>query len=121
MVPAMQLHLINYASPKALIHQMGLRHLEFSLSVVDELRKTYFGAEILHHMFRRARDEIKEARSKEGSHGCHQGDSDHNQTASSVGVIDNDFTSELESISMLWSLSEPGDLFDRYELGFGQL
>ncbi|KAH8125663.1 fungal-specific transcription factor domain-containing protein [Trichoderma asperelloides] len=62
MVPAMQVHLLNSTSAKPLVQRMGHHNLEFCLIVAEELRRTYFGAEILYRMFSYARKQILDRR-----------------------------------------------------------
>ena len=54
----MQVHLLDYTSIKPMIKRMGHQHLELCMIVVEELRKTLFGAEILYRMFTKAQKQI---------------------------------------------------------------
>jgi hypothetical protein len=65
MVPAMQVHLLNSTSAKPLVQRMGHHNLEFCLIVTEELRRTYFGAEILYRMFSYARKQNRDRRTGE--------------------------------------------------------
>ncbi|KAH7086425.1 putative Zn(II)2Cys6 transcription factor [Paraphoma chrysanthemicola] len=63
LVPTLQIHLLDYASPRTIIQRMGHQHLELCMIVVEELKKTLFGAEILFRMFTKARKQISDRRS----------------------------------------------------------
>ncbi|KAF2019969.1 hypothetical protein BU24DRAFT_130901 [Aaosphaeria arxii CBS 175.79] len=58
LVPALQVHLLDYSSHKNMIHRMGSKHLEICMIVVEELKETFFGAEILYRMFSKAQKQI---------------------------------------------------------------
>ncbi|KAH7357360.1 putative Zn(II)2Cys6 transcription factor [Pyrenochaeta sp. MPI-SDFR-AT-0127] len=60
LVPALQIHLLDYTSSKPMIQRMGLQHLELCMIVIEELRKTLFGAEILYRMFTKAQKQIRD-------------------------------------------------------------
>ena len=62
LVPALQIHLLDYRSPKSLVQRMGSQHLELGMIVVEELKKTFFGAEILYRIFTKARRQILDRR-----------------------------------------------------------
>ena len=55
LVPPMQIHLLNSTSGKPLIATLGQHALDVCMLVADELRKTYFGAELLHRLFHQAK------------------------------------------------------------------
>ncbi|KAH7080110.1 putative Zn(II)2Cys6 transcription factor [Paraphoma chrysanthemicola] len=63
LVPTLQIHLLDYASPKPMIQRMGHQHLELCMIVIEELKKTLFGAEILFRMFTKAQKQISYRRS----------------------------------------------------------
>jgi hypothetical protein len=54
----MQVHLVDLASSKPLVQRLGRRRLELCMMGVEELRKTYFGAEIVFRMFSNAVKQI---------------------------------------------------------------
>ncbi|KAH6867801.1 putative Zn(II)2Cys6 transcription factor [Thelonectria olida] len=58
LVPPMQIHLLNSTSSKPLIATLGQHSLEMCMLVANELRKTYFGAELLHRLFSQAKAQI---------------------------------------------------------------
>ncbi|PSN73367.1 hypothetical protein BS50DRAFT_672268 [Corynespora cassiicola Philippines] len=60
LVPTLQIHLLDYASPKPSIQRMGHQNLELCMIVVEELKKTLFGGEILYRMFTRAQKQIRD-------------------------------------------------------------
>lgn len=55
----MQVHLLSSTSEKPLLRQMGRNHLQLCTIVVEELRRTYFGAELLYQMFSKAVNHIE--------------------------------------------------------------
>jgi hypothetical protein len=58
LVPTLQVHLLRSVSPRKLVHRLGCHQLDLCMMVVQEIKVTYFGAEILHRLFTRARDVI---------------------------------------------------------------
>src|SRR5690349_2813067 len=58
LVPTLQIHLLHSVSPRKLVHRLGCHQLDLCMMVVQEIKVTYFGAEILHQLFTRARDVI---------------------------------------------------------------
>ncbi|KFZ17829.1 hypothetical protein V501_01538 [Pseudogymnoascus sp. VKM F-4519 (FW-2642)] len=58
LVPPMQIHLLNSTSSKPLIATLGKNSLDMGMLVANELRKTYFGAELLHRLFSQAKTQI---------------------------------------------------------------
>ncbi|KAG5655121.1 hypothetical protein KAF25_001894 [Fusarium avenaceum] len=58
LVPTLQVHLLHSVSPRKLVHRLGCHQLDLCMMVVQEIKVTYFGAEILHRLFTRARDII---------------------------------------------------------------
>ncbi|KAL1880362.1 hypothetical protein Plec18167_003766 [Paecilomyces lecythidis] len=73
LVPAMQVHLLNMASVKPLVRGMGCHNLDLCIMVANELRKTYFGAEILHKMFSYAQKQILNRGANETERGHQKG------------------------------------------------
>ncbi|KZL79297.1 fungal specific transcription [Colletotrichum incanum] len=61
LVPTLQTHLLHASSSDVFARQLGCHHLALCMMAVEELRKTYFGAEILFRLFTRAL-EIVQAR-----------------------------------------------------------
>lgn len=55
LVPTLQSHLLHSVSQRMLIHRLGCHQLDLCMMVVREIKVTYFGAEILHRLFTRAR------------------------------------------------------------------
>lgn len=45
-----------------MVQRMGGQHLELCMIVIEELKKTFFGAEILHRIFTKARRQIHDRR-----------------------------------------------------------
>ncbi|CAH0056177.1 unnamed protein product [Clonostachys solani] len=62
LVPPMQLHLLNSTSSKPLIATLGQQSLDLCMLVANELRKTYFGASLLHQLFSQAQTQIRNRR-----------------------------------------------------------
>jgi hypothetical protein len=58
LIPALQVYLLDSASPKPLIQRIGRNRLELCMIVIEELRHTYFGAEIMSRMFPKAEKAI---------------------------------------------------------------
>lgn len=58
LVPTLQVHLLRSVSQRKLVHRLGCHQLDLCMMVVREIKVTYFGAEILHRLFTRARDVI---------------------------------------------------------------
>ncbi|KFY08332.1 hypothetical protein V492_06324 [Pseudogymnoascus sp. VKM F-4246] len=58
LVAPMQIHLLNSTSSKPLIATLGKNSLDMGMLVANELRKTYFGAELLHRLFSEAKTQI---------------------------------------------------------------
>ncbi|KAJ9418958.1 fungal-specific transcription factor domain-containing protein [Fusarium oxysporum] len=59
LVPPMQFHLLNSTSSKPLIATLGQHSLDLCMLVANELRKTYFGASLLHQLFSQAQTQIR--------------------------------------------------------------
>jgi hypothetical protein len=55
----MQFHLLNSTSSKPLIATLGQHSLDLCMLVANELRKTYFGASLLHQLFSQAQTQIR--------------------------------------------------------------
>ncbi|KAJ4298047.1 hypothetical protein N0V90_005946 [Kalmusia sp. IMI 367209] len=47
---------------KSIVQRMGHQHLELCMIVIEELKKTFFGAEILYRIFTKAQKKIRERR-----------------------------------------------------------
>jgi|SRR5690242_14041428 len=45
-----------------MVQRMGHQHLELCMIVIEELKKTLFGAEILYRMFKKAQKQIRDRR-----------------------------------------------------------
>ncbi|RKK64370.1 hypothetical protein BFJ69_g16754 [Fusarium oxysporum] len=58
LVPTLQIHLLHSVSPRKLVHRLGCHQLDLCMMVVQEIKVTYFGAEILYRLFTRAREVI---------------------------------------------------------------
>ncbi|KAK7223220.1 hypothetical protein V2G26_011223 [Clonostachys chloroleuca] len=58
----MQFHLLNSTSSKLLIATLGQHSLDLCMLVANELRKTYFGASLLHQLFSQAQTQIRNRR-----------------------------------------------------------
>ncbi|EXL68135.1 hypothetical protein FOPG_15787 [Fusarium oxysporum f. sp. conglutinans race 2 54008] len=58
LVPTLQIHLLHSVSPRKLVHRLGCHRLDLCMMVVQEIKVTYFGAEILYRLFTRAREVI---------------------------------------------------------------
>ncbi|TXC12391.1 hypothetical protein FocTR4_00017271 [Fusarium oxysporum f. sp. cubense] len=58
LVPTLQIHLLHSMSPRKLVHRLGCHRLDLCMMVVQEIKVTYFGAEILSRLFTRAREVI---------------------------------------------------------------
>ncbi|KAF2826040.1 hypothetical protein CC86DRAFT_446535 [Ophiobolus disseminans] len=54
LVPTLQIHLLDYTSTKSMVQRMGYQYLELCMIFIEELKITYFGAEILCRMFTKA-------------------------------------------------------------------
>jgi hypothetical protein len=70
LTPVLQIHLLDFASSKPLVQRMGQNRLELCMIVIEELRDTLFGAEIISRMFGKAHATIlkrKSASSRTGS------------------------------------------------------
>ncbi|MBE3043502.1 hypothetical protein IMZ48_13215 [Candidatus Bathyarchaeota archaeon] len=65
LVPPMQIHLLNLTSGKPLIATLGQHSLEICMLVANELRKTYFGAELLHRLFSQAKTQIANRKTRQ--------------------------------------------------------
>ncbi|KAM5357369.1 hypothetical protein ACJZ2D_016332 [Fusarium nematophilum] len=57
-VPALQTHLLHASSPEKIARRLGSHYLALCMIAVEELRKTYFGAEILFKLFTRAQEKL---------------------------------------------------------------
>ncbi|KAI9164085.1 Cutinase transcription factor 1 beta [Paramyrothecium foliicola] len=64
LVPTLQTHLLHASSSEALARQLGRNYLSLVMVAVEELRKTYFGAEILFRLFERAREKVQARQSQ---------------------------------------------------------
>lgn len=64
LIPTLQIHLLDFTSPKGLIQRMGNQHLELCMIVIEELKKTHFGAEILYRIFGKAQQQIRTNRER---------------------------------------------------------
>ncbi|PLN80281.1 fungal-specific transcription factor domain-domain-containing protein [Aspergillus taichungensis] len=62
LVPTLQIHLLHSVSPRKLVQRLGSHQLDLCMMVVNELKVTYFGAEILSRLFTRARETINSRR-----------------------------------------------------------
>ncbi|PKY05855.1 hypothetical protein P168DRAFT_310028 [Aspergillus campestris IBT 28561] len=62
LVPTLQIHLLHSVSPRKLVQRLGCHQLDLCMMVVNELKVTFFGAEILSRLFTRARDTINSRR-----------------------------------------------------------
>jgi hypothetical protein len=127
LVPALQIHLLDYRSQKNMVQRMGCQHLELCMIVVEELKKTFFGAEILHRIFTKARRQIHDRRGAVTSAAsANQG----NNTPTSPGHRDADPSTrpshdvgqadqeEPDPLSAIWSSFTPMlpyDFFDETE------
>ena len=58
LVPTLQVHLLHSVSPRKSVQYLGCHELDLCMMVVNELKVTYFGAEILYRLFTRARETI---------------------------------------------------------------
>ncbi|SCO26725.1 probable cutinase transcription factor 1 beta [Fusarium fujikuroi] len=58
LVPTLQMHLLHSVSPRKLVHRLGCHRLDMCMMVIQEIKVTYFGAEILYRLFTRAREVI---------------------------------------------------------------
>ncbi|KAH7012816.1 putative Zn(II)2Cys6 transcription factor [Ilyonectria destructans] len=67
LAPPMQVHLLNSTSGKPLIATMGRHSLDMCMLVADELRKTYFGAELVYRIFSLAKIQINNRKSRQPS------------------------------------------------------
>ncbi|KAI1025287.1 hypothetical protein LB504_010020 [Fusarium proliferatum] len=56
LVPTLQIHLLHSVSPRKLVHRLSCHRLDMCMMVVQEIKATYFGAEILYRLFTRARE-----------------------------------------------------------------
>lgn len=60
----MQVHLLNSTSPKQVMRQLGRHHLQLCMIAIQELRKTWFGAEVLSQIFSYALQHIEQRRTQ---------------------------------------------------------
>ncbi|KAH7109879.1 putative fungal-specific transcription factor [Dendryphion nanum] len=60
LVPTLQIHLLDYTSQKEMVKRMAHQHLQLCMIVIEELKKTLFGAEILYRMFTKAQKQIRD-------------------------------------------------------------
>ncbi|KAK6211252.1 fungal specific transcription [Colletotrichum tabaci] len=58
-VPALLTHLLHASSAEKAARQLGWHYLALCMMAVEELRKTYFGAEILFKLFTRAQEKMQ--------------------------------------------------------------
>lgn len=58
LVPTLQVYLVDSTSTKSLVRRMGIHNLELCMVVIEELKTTYFGAEILFRMFTKAQSQV---------------------------------------------------------------
>lgn len=58
-VPALLTHLLHVSSSEKAARQLGWHYLALCMMAVEELRKTYFGAEILFKLFTRAQEKMQ--------------------------------------------------------------
>ncbi|EKG17485.1 Transcription factor fungi [Macrophomina phaseolina MS6] len=72
LVPVMQIHLYDATSKDHLTKQLGLRRLEFCMTLCKELRKTFFGASVISSFFSGALVRMKEnaSASRDRLEGC---------------------------------------------------
>lgn len=75
----MQVHLLNSTSAKPLVATMGRHSLDICMLVADELRKTYFGAELVHRLFSLAKTQINNGKRRQLS-------TNDSQTASNTNL-----------------------------------
>lgn len=68
----MQIHLLNSTSGKPLVASLGQNSLQLCMLVTDELRRTYFGAELVHRLFSQAKEQIKGRRTQRDAAGLTQ-------------------------------------------------
>ncbi|KAI8658079.1 Zn(2)-C6 fungal-type domain-containing protein [Fusarium keratoplasticum] len=68
----MQIHLLNSTSRKPLIAAMGRNSLDMCMLVSDELRKTYFGAELIYRLFSQAMSHLTHRKKQRDSTGNSQ-------------------------------------------------
>lgn len=66
LLPPMQVHLLNSTSSKPLIATTGQNSLDTCMQVADELRKTYFGAELIYRLFSQAKSYITHHERRQG-------------------------------------------------------
>ncbi|KAJ9490820.1 hypothetical protein VN97_g2456 [Penicillium thymicola] len=62
LVPTLQIYLVDSTSTKSLVRRMGIHNLELCMVVIEELKTTYFGAEILFRMFTKAQSQVRNRR-----------------------------------------------------------
>ncbi|KAI1062947.1 hypothetical protein LB507_005561 [Fusarium sp. FIESC RH6] len=58
LIPTLQVHLLHSVSRQGLVRRLGCHQLDLCMMVVNEIKMTYFGAEILYRLFSRAREMI---------------------------------------------------------------
>lgn len=58
LVPTLQVHFLHSVSSRKLVQRLGCHELDLCMMVVNELKVTYFGADILSRLFTRARETI---------------------------------------------------------------
>ncbi|KAM0449428.1 hypothetical protein ACHAO4_007446 [Trichoderma viride] len=125
MVPAMQVHLLNSTSAKPLVQRMGHHNLEFCLVVAEELRRTYFGAEILYRMFSYAGKQIRDRRTGGDTRTDKQDSRASNAEELTAGLRDDEGVGnpeEEDSLSLPWfTLTSLDDYFGNSEYAYQNL
>ncbi|KAH7230848.1 putative Zn(II)2Cys6 transcription factor [Fusarium solani] len=59
LIPPMQVHLLNSTSTEPLVAVMGSQNLDLCLLVADNLRRTYFGADLVYRLFTQAKRHLQ--------------------------------------------------------------
>ncbi|ETS75469.1 hypothetical protein PFICI_12413 [Pestalotiopsis fici W106-1] len=124
LIPPMQIHMLNHLSKDPLVRQLHHHQLEICMVVMKELKKTYFGAEIIYKIFENAKAQIQ---SQALTLETHAGDTQSLAQGSGhiQGVMpgpsntSNDHADQPDDVSaVLQSLMRQHDYFDIEELDF---
>ncbi|VUC26517.1 unnamed protein product [Clonostachys rosea] len=98
LVPPMQVHLLDSTSNLRLVQSMGVNNLELCMLVVKEIRNTWFGAEVVHRMFRQARFLIEKRISHQRDEDSHNIDTGEVEATTEVLPDDTEAAGEADPL-----------------------
>ncbi|CRG87289.1 Cutinase transcription factor 1 alpha [Talaromyces islandicus] len=104
LIPPMQVHLLNITSKKPLLQQLGHHQMEICMTVVNELRKTYFGAEVVYRLFRNAQKQMQTSDNRSGEDTPMQSHFDTSTTWLTQYTTDEfDNLNDIDPVSVMWN------------------